>query len=217
MTTGVNMNLEQYLPEFLSLALVHFILVVIPGPDFVITVRQSIQCGRTHGIMTAIGIGIGLSVHVIYTLLGVAAITHTIPWLLQLLKITGALYLCYLGLTLIKSSKNINKFRINTGVQPSNQSLKKSFILGFLTNVFNPKATLFFIAVMMSIVNVNTPLPIKIGYGIWMCTVNAVWFILVSLLFSKKVFQKWFQKQTQKIERICGGILLLFSVQLMFF
>lgn len=210
------MHLEQYLPEFLSLALVHFILVVIPGPDFVITVRQSIQFGRIHGIMTAIGIGFGLSVHVIYTLLGVAAITHAIPWVLQLLKIVGAIYLCYLGVILIKSANNPNKVSINKHEYKQEQTLKKSFILGFLTNVFNPKATIFFIAVMVSIVSINTPLTIKIGYGVWMCSVNAIWFILVSLLFSKKVFQTWFEKQSQTIERVCGGILLLFSMQLMF-
>lgn len=212
------MHLEQYLPEFVSLALVHLILVVIPGPDFVITVRQSIQHGRTHGIITAIGIGTGLSVHVIYTLLGVAAITHAIPWLLQLLKIIGALYLCYLGVILIKSANSPNKVGINKHEEKEKekQALKKSFILGFLTNVFNPKATIFFIAVMVSIVSINTPLTIKIGYGVWMCSVNALWFILVSVLFSQPIFQAWLERQTQKIERICGGVLLLFSMQLMF-
>lgn len=211
------MHLEHYLPEFLSLALIHLILVVIPGPDFVITVRQSIQHGRVHGIMTAIGIGIGLSVHVIYTLLGVAAITHTIPWLLQLFKIIGALYLCYLGMILIKSSNHLRQTNTIKSDKELKKSLKKSFFLGFLTNVFNPKATLFFIAVMMSIVSVDTPLAIKIGYGVWMCTINAAWFIFVSLLFSENKFQAWFEQQTQTIERVCGGVLLLFSVQLMLF
>jgi len=211
------MFLESYLAEFLSLALIHFIAVVIPGPDFVITVRQSIQFGRVHGVITAIGIGFGLSIHVIYTLLGVATITHTIPWILQLLKLIGAIYLCYLGITLVKSSNNNGSFTAIKGEKKSEQKFTKAFMLGFFTNVFNPKATLFFLAIMVSIVSVNTPLNIKVYYGIWMCFINAAWFILVSVLFSHGVFRDWFQRNTQTIERASGILLLIFSAQLIIF
>ncbi|BCQ67846.1 hypothetical protein PEQA60_18360 [Pseudomonas sp. Eqa60] len=62
--------LSNYLGEFLALALVHFLAVVAPGPDFAVTIRQSVRFGRMTGVCTALGIGAGISVHVLYTLLG---------------------------------------------------------------------------------------------------------------------------------------------------
>ncbi len=63
--------LTHYWPEFLSLAIVHLSAVILPGPDFAISVRQSLRYGHLIGCLTAIGIGMGISVHVLYTLVGV--------------------------------------------------------------------------------------------------------------------------------------------------
>ncbi|HFF4865749.1 TPA: LysE family translocator, partial [Acinetobacter baumannii] len=54
---------QMYGHEFLTLALIHFMAVILPGPDFVITVRQSVRYGYLIGCLTAIGIGVGISVH----------------------------------------------------------------------------------------------------------------------------------------------------------
>ena len=61
----------QYGSEFLALALVHFLAVLLPGPDFAVTVRHSVRYGHLIGCLTAIGIGSGISIHVLYTLVGV--------------------------------------------------------------------------------------------------------------------------------------------------
>eukprot|EP00952_Eustigmatos_sp_NYUAD-ZCMA_P007681 32406-Eustigmatos_ZCMA.PRE.1 len=87
----------DYLGEFLALAAIHFLAVVAPGPDFAVTIRQSVLYGRRLGIATAVGIGAGISVHVIYTLLGVGALMHTTPWLLSAAELVGGAYLLYLG------------------------------------------------------------------------------------------------------------------------
>ncbi len=63
---------QMYGHEFLTLALIHFMAVILPGPDFVITVRQSVRYGYLIGCLTAIGIGVGISVHVFIPLLGLA-------------------------------------------------------------------------------------------------------------------------------------------------
>lgn len=82
--------LSNYLGEFLALATIHFLAVVAPGPDFAVTIRQSVRFGRWVGICTALGIGAGISVHVLYTVLGVGALMHTTPWLLTVAKVLGA-------------------------------------------------------------------------------------------------------------------------------
>lgn len=91
--------LSNYLGELLALATIHFLAVVAPGPDFAVTIRQSVRFGRVVGLCTAIGIGAGISVHVLYTLLGVGALMHTTPWLLNVAKVVGGAYILYLGVS----------------------------------------------------------------------------------------------------------------------
>jgi threonine/homoserine/homoserine lactone efflux protein len=207
----------EYLQEFIALALIHIIAVVVPGPDFVVTVRQSIRFGRIHSIYTAIGIGCGLSVHVIYTLLGLSAMMQSNPYVMLLAKTLGVCYLIYLGCSLCLSKQSNKLLNFETDkIKPAHQSLSQAFRVGFMTNATNPKATLFFVAVMTSVVSIDTPLVIQIYYGVWMCLVNAMWFVLVGLVFSSLLLRNKLNKNVNLIEKILGSLLLLFAARLAF-
>ena len=95
-------------------------------------------------------------------------------------------------------------------------SSNKAFLIGFMTNALNPKATLFFLAVFTTIVSKETPLSVQAIYGVWMCSVNAAWFALVSLLFSHKKIRSVFLCVGYWFERIMGGVLIGFAVKLVF-
>jgi len=204
-----------YLHEFLALALVHFLAVVIPGPDFAITVRQSIRFGHAAGTLTALGIGAGISVHVIYTLLGISALMHTTPWLMDIASLVGGLYLVYLGVVLVRSRPAEAGDLDAEGGSRETPPLHKAFMLGFMTNATNPKATLFFLAIFTTLVSSETPLPVQIAYGAWMCSVNAIWFILVSYLFSRNGVRSRFLCLGHWLERAMGGLLI--GVALIYF
>lgn len=211
--------IEAYGGEFLALALVHFLAVVAPGPDFAVTVRQSVRFGRAIGMVTAVGIGAGISLHVGYTLLGVGALLHTYPWLLTLTSLIGAAYLAYLGTSLIRSQpRNSSTNRIDSTVSftdaGTTPSWGKAFSLGFLTNATNPKATLFFLAMFTTLVQPTTPLLVQGFYGLWMCCVNAAWFMLVAALFTVDRIRHAFLRMGHWLERLMGVILLLFALRL---
>ena len=72
--------LAQYGSEFLGIVLIHFLAVISPGPDFAVAIRQSVRHGRRVGIWTALGIGAGISIHVLYTLVGISALLRATPW-----------------------------------------------------------------------------------------------------------------------------------------
>jgi threonine/homoserine/homoserine lactone efflux protein len=63
----------MYLNEFLLVALVHLLAVISPGPDFAIVIRNSVGSGRRAGLLTALGVGCGILVHVAYSLLGIGS------------------------------------------------------------------------------------------------------------------------------------------------
>jgi threonine/homoserine/homoserine lactone efflux protein len=210
---------QDYTREFLTLALVHFLAVVAPGPDFAVTVRQSVRFGRAMGMATALGIGIGISLHVGYTLLGVGALLHAHPWLLVLASVLGAAYLAYLGVLLVRScphasTSDTTDDMTTFGAAGAVPSLPSAFWLGFLANASNPKATLFFLAMFTTLVQPATPLPVQALYGLWMCGVNAGWFMIVAVLFTVVRVRDAFLRMDHWLERLMGVVLLLFALRL---
>ncbi|AKV10217.1 MULTISPECIES: LysE family translocator [Pseudomonas] len=209
------MQYSNYLGEFLALATIHFLAVVAPGPDFAVTIRQSVRFGRGVGICTALGIGAGISVHVLYTLLGVGALMHTTPWLLTVAKIVGGAYILYLGVSLLRSQpKSVLEGEKEADEPMVEQTLLKAFTTGFLTNATNPKATLFFLAIFTTLISATTPLNIQALYGVWMCFVNALWFVIVALFFSSVRVRVLFMRMGHWFERTMGVILILFAGRL---
>ena len=181
-----------YFNEFLLLAIIHFLAVVAPGPDFAVVVQQSISYGRKIGAITALGIGAGISVHVIYTILGFGLLIQTNAIVFNTVKIISALYLIYLGINLIKGN------------------LKKE-----KSNVNDPKATIFFLGIFTTVVNQNTPMQVQFLYGIWMCMVNAGWFILVAYLFTTKNIRNVFLKKKGLFEIFMGIVLIGLALRLL--
>lgn len=89
------------------LTLVHFLAVISPGPDFAIILRQSISFGRKTAVITSIGIGAGIAVHVVYTLLGVGLLISQSPQLFMFAKVIGTLYLTVIAIQLLQAKAKI--------------------------------------------------------------------------------------------------------------
>src|SRR3989344_4932597 len=131
----------EYLLEFLTVALLHFLAVVSPGPDFVIITKNTIAHSRKIGVYSAIGVALGISVHVIYSIIGIGLIISKSILLFNAIKLLGASYLIYIGYKALTSKSKISSKKVKADKEISYlQAIK----IGFLTNVLNPKATLFF-------------------------------------------------------------------------
>ncbi|AXF84646.1 Threonine efflux protein [Ephemeroptericola cinctiostellae] len=83
--------------ELLSVTLITILAVISPGADFALVTRNSFTHGRTMGLWTTLGIGVGVQIHVFYTMVGVGIVIATQPAMLSALKIVGAVYLIYIG------------------------------------------------------------------------------------------------------------------------
>lgn len=202
-----------YLDEFLMLSLVHLLAVIAPGPDFAVVIRQSISFGRKSALITSLGIGTGISIHILYTLLGIGFILSQSETALMAAKIVGALYLSYIGFNMLLS-KPQKQIDAQVVIDADLNHHKRAFMLGFMTNVLNPKATLFFLAIFTAIVSINTPLAVQSIYGLWIALTTALWFSLVSLFFSHQSVRAKFVRHGYIFERVMGVILLLFAARL---
>lgn len=205
--------LAQYGSEFALIAMAHFLAVISPGPDFLMTVRQSIRHGFRIGNWTAVGIGSGIMVHVAYTVLGIAILLRDNPTLFQLVRYAGAAYLIWLGWQCLRAGSMANLELTNNGNDAP--STWQAFRIGFLTNALNPKATLFFLALFTSIISRQTPWTIQVGYGIWMMIVTALWFVLVAWVMVRPPVRAMFLRAGVWFDRVLGVLLWLVAARLL--
>jgi len=199
--------------EFLAVAVLHLLALIIPGPDFAVILRQSLHFGRRIGMLTALGIGTGISLHLLYSLAGVAALLQASHWLLLSAELLGACWLLYLGVVFIRPQQPPQPLPDDANKPRTNQPAR-AFVLGFMTNATNPKATLFFLALFTTVVQSTTPFSLRLLYGIWMCAITALWFVLLSLLLTKTSVHHRLLRLSRLIESATGYLLVFFSLRL---
>lgn len=129
------------MPVILTVAVIHLLAVMSPGPDFIMTIHNTLKYSRRSGIYSAIGLGLGIAVHVTYCLVGIAVIISKSVVLFSIIKYLGAAYLIYIGIKALRSKRGPD-YGSEEHV-PQDISPLKALRSGFLTNVTNPKATLF--------------------------------------------------------------------------
>ena len=200
------------MPELIAVAIITILAVISPGADFALVTRNSYLYGRHAGLLAAIGIALGVQVHVTYTMLGVGLLITNSPGLFTLIKIFGALYLVYIGGKTFVA-------RPVTDIDPlakAPASKVGSLRAGFMINVFNPKTTLFVVSVYTQVVGVSTSLSAQIGYGLFMSFAHGLWFSLVALFFSNTRLRLRMLKSQSTLNRIIGVILVSLGIALVF-
>jgi len=204
----------SFWPEFLLVASVHFVAVASPGPDFAIILRYAVRHGVRVALAASIGIGVGILIHVAYSLLGIGLLLKTTPWLFQLFSAIAAAYLAYIGVQALRSAPAAQQQDV-TQATTEQRSLWHSFRTGLLTNGLNPKATLFFLALFAVIISPETPNSYKILYGIYMAVATAAWFSLLSFLLTRQKIRLFLIKQGYWFDRIMGFVLLALAMHLL--
>ena len=198
--TGVVMQ------ELLSVALITILAVISPGADFAMVTRNSYLYGRKTGLMTALGIGLGVQIHVFYTMVGVGLLIASQPSLFEVLKLFGALYLMWVGYkTCVSPSILVDDLSRNRSVMSANQAVK----IGVLTNALNPKTTLFVLSTYSQIVSPSTGLGLQYAYGLFMSVAHVLWFGWVALFFSSPFLRSKMLRQQQALNRLIGAVLVL--------
>lgn len=190
------------------------LLTIMPGPDIIYVLLQSISNGKKYGIITALGLVSGISIHTTLIALGVSELIKQSNTIYLAIKIFGALYLFYLAYKVYKAPETIDI---------SNNKLEKEnfttlFKKGFFMNVLNPKVGLFFLAFFPGFINLqrgNTVLQIyTLGFLFMLQALIIFSFVsviadkLTAFLRKNKKFD-YYLKYVQIIIFIAIGIFIL--------
>ncbi|EKD78978.1 MAG: lysine exporter protein LysE/YggA [uncultured bacterium] len=197
--------------DLLTLLSVHILGLVSPGPDFAVTVKQSLSSGKRAGYLTALGIGVGCMIHMTYCILGLGFVITQSVLALNVLKYAGAAYLTYIGIKALRTKKS-NTTEVITA-KPTHTPGLKSFRVGLITNLFNPKATLFFLSLFTIVMRPGTALGIQFVYAIIMALLAVSWFMIVSTVLTLAPVQRRFKRYQHWIDRTMGAILVALGVK----
>ena len=188
--------------EFLTIAGIHFLAVVSPGPDFAVVSRNSLSHSRRMGVWSAAGVALGIVVHIAYCLAGVGWIVARSPLLFALLRGAGAGYLLFIGARAFFARPGGPR-SVDRGSAPALTAFG-ALRMGFLTNVLNPKATLFFLGLFTQVIRPATPFLVEMIYAAEMVTITFAWFAFLALALSHRSVVGALGKAQPHVERAMG-------------
>jgi threonine/homoserine/homoserine lactone efflux protein len=187
-----------------------FGIIIVPGMDMLFVLASALTGGRSAGMAATAGIMTGGAVHALYGALGIGLLASFLPWLFNPLLIVGALYMGWIGISLMRSS-------ITVGIDgpDGSRSVWRAFRRGAITCLMNPKAYLFMLAVY--------PQFLKPAYGpIWIqglimgvmtvCTQFAIYGTLAFTAGRSRALLISNPQATALVGRGAGLLLLLVSL-----
>ena len=199
-----------------TVTLVHLLALISPGPDFFLACRNSIQYSSTIGMWTAVGFGMGVAIHISYTLFGLTWVIAQSNFLLDLIKYLGAIYLIYLGISSIFSKRT----SIQTTTEHTPHPNINRFVairMGFLTNLLNPKATLFFLSLFTIIIGPEVKLSVIILLSFILVSSTILWFSRVAIFFDQQKIRNLIEAYQLEFNRFFGLLLIVIGISIGWF
>ncbi len=195
---------------FASVALVHLLAAVSPGPSFVLSIRTAATEGFASATGLAVGFGIGAAIWAAMALLGLSVLFEVVPVLFTVLKVVGALFLVWIAVSMWRQAPD--------PLPPPGQSPPRGTFaavrLGILTMFANPKPAIFFGAVFLGFVPADAPAAAKAIIVVNIFWVEAAWYAFVARLFSLPRPRAAYARFKTTLDRTLGVALGLLGVRL---
>ena len=202
--------------DFLLFVAAGVLLNITPGPDMLYIIGRSTTQGWRAGAAAALGIGAGCVVHIAAAALGLSAVLAASASAFTILKIVGAAYLVYVGISFIRASRPSPRAAPHVALAPT--TLRIVFIQGFLTNVLNPKVALFFLAFLPQFIDSDAPSkPLGFLFLGAVFTFNGtLWNLLVACSAARFTVGIQRNKLAAWFNRCIGGLFVYVGIRLVF-
>lgn len=167
-------------------------MVCAPGPNMIYLISRSVTQGRVAGVISLFGVVLAFVVYIVATMMGLSALFLTVPVLYTMIKWAGAVYLLWLAWKAIRpgSDRNILEPQALTIESP-----KKLFMMGFMTNLLNPKAAVLYVSLLPQFIDPTrgSVLMQSVTLGLIQISISFIINLLIVLVASQVV--SWFGKR----------------------
>jgi threonine/homoserine/homoserine lactone efflux protein len=203
------MNME--LNTILMFAVAALSINLIPGPDVVYIVSNTMKGQLKLGIEAALGLGVGYLLHTAAAVLGLSALILSSTLLFNIVKYIGAAYLVYLGISsLLNAYRGQSKFIVKDSDKANDTPSQGVFKQGVIVSIFNPKVAMFFLAFLPQFIDISSPtatndlITLGILFTVLATCCNLAYACLGHVIFNNPQAQKY----SRAIETGSGVVLL---------
>ena len=190
------------------------LIVLLPGPDTLVVLRNLIRGGRRTALLTVVGVLSGLTVWVGAAAFGLAAVLHASEDAYTALRITGACYLLWLGVQTLRTRSNPELLTFEAA-PPRRRLLGTGYVAGLATDLLNPKVGVFFVTFLPGFVPSGTSVgSASLTFGAIFVVETALYFAF--LLFLAGRITTWMRdtKIRRQLDWATGTVLIGFGVRL---
>ncbi|AOV98326.1 threonine export protein RhtC [Edwardsiella hoshinae] len=195
---------------FLTVAVVHLLALMTPGPDFFFVSQTALSRSRAEALRAVIGISLGVVVWAAVALMGLHLLLLKMAWLQRIITLGGGLYLCWMGWQMLCAAR-----RPVSDDAPRLAPLHGSaFWRGVLTNLSNPKAVIYFGSVFSLFVGDEVGVGQRLGLFVLIVAETVLWFSLVASVFALPVMRRGYQRLARWIDGVAGSLFTAFGLHL---
>jgi len=189
--------------ELLLFAGAAFLMVLTPGPNMLYLISRSIGQGRRAGVISLFGVVAGFLVHMLAAAIGLSALFLAVPLAYELLKWAGAAYLLYLGWQAVKPGAG-SPFDARPMAQDGPSKL---FLMGFLTNVLNPKIAVFYLSIFPQFVSPAHGSVFTQSIVLGLTQIGVSFTVNLGIALSAARLARWFARHPRWLaaQRYCMG------------
>lgn len=201
---------------FLTVAMVHLIALMSPGPDFFFVSQTAASRSRKEAMMGVVGISLGIVVWAGVALMGLHLILQKMAWLHDIITVGGGIYLCWMGWQLLKSAraKKLAGGEVEVEKPVQLPARGRTFMRGFLTNLSNPKAVIYFGSVFSLFVGDDVGSGERWGLFILIIAETFAWFSIVAMVFAMPMMRRGYQRLAKWIDGVAGVLFTGFGIHL---
>jgi len=185
------------------------LVMVTPGPDMVLVLRNTFAGGRGAGLQTSVGILSGNLVHITYCMLGIGLIISQSILAFTMIKYAGAAYLIYLGVMSFRSGSET----LDTNDIERRRPNRTWFVQGFVNNLLNPKGALFYLGMFTMVITPETSATSLLVLIISMMLVSASFWLFFVYTLDRPFIRNSIARSQQTVSRIFGTLLVLLGMR----
>lgn len=199
---------------FLTIAVVQLIALMSPGPDFFYVSQTAVSHSRREALAGVAGIALGVAVWAALALLGLQILLHRLAWLERLIAICGGVYLCWMGLKMLRGALAAPAGGAPMHAVKLANGPWRALRNGLFTNLANPKAVVYFGSIFSAFVGDGTGAGAR--WGLWMMVVaeTLLWFALVAGVFALPAMRRGYLRLARWIDDCAGAVFVLFGLHL---
>ncbi|MDR0770986.1 MAG: LysE family transporter [Burkholderiales bacterium] len=215
----------------LTVAVVHLMALMSPGPDFFFVSQAALRSTRRHALCGVLGVVSGIALWAAIALLGLHLLLQQMAWLHKGITLAGGLYLCWLGWSMLRPTLKRAPFppaplpqgeRGEEYDAPTSEAVSvfsgylKPFLRGLLVNLSNPKALVYFGSVFSLFVGSGVGSGARWGIFLLVVAESLLWFGFVATVFAQPAIRRFYQRAALWIDRIAGCLFIGFGLRLIF-